>query len=73
MFLCRKKRLSRSCRCMKIQEHGYESVVDCVSFRVNITQSLYDSFRINLSQYESDQIIFNLNKLHEIRVSLDFA
>ena len=24
-------RLSRSCRCMEIQGHGYESVVNCVS------------------------------------------
>ena len=25
-------KLGRSCRCMKIQGHGYESVVDSVSF-----------------------------------------
>ena len=69
-------RLGRSCRCMKIQGHGYESVVDCVSFRVNMTQSesvwfipnqveSTETLRLIQSQYESNRV----NQAIRVKVS----
>ena len=43
--LTNRPKLGRSCRCMKIQGRGYESVVDCVSL-------LFENILKSIQQYQ---------------------
>ena len=40
-------KLGRSCRCMKIQGHGYESVVECVSFLNSVINTFLKFFPLS--------------------------